>query len=229
MLKSCRYVISLKGKGDHMKNEDKPVADAVKRQTLGFGVKTLRANHRMIRDLKRLHSPSYHGFRQWPSSWLLMDFIKFKGLAEGSRVLDAGCGWGLTGIYCAKNHGSVVTGFDIDSEVFPYLHMHADINGVNITTLNQGFDEFTNDQLKNFDLLIGTDICFWDSMVGSLKALILRALISGVRKVLIADPGRSPFEELGRYFMEKGNGEVRDWTACHPYPIQGRILSISAV
>lgn len=212
-----------------MKSQNRPVTDTLIRPSLDFGIKTLRASHKMIRGLKRLHSPSYHGFRLWPSSWLLMDFIKFKGLAKGSRVLDAGCGWGLTGIYCAKNYGSVVTGFDIDSEVFPYLNMHADINGVNIATLNQGFDEFTNEQLQNFDILIGTDICFWDSMVDSLKALILRALASGVSKVLIADPGRSPFEELGRYFKEKGQGEVRDWTVHYPYPIQGRILSITAM
>jgi predicted nicotinamide N-methyase len=209
-----------------VKREDKSVSGAVKKNTLDYGIETLRSNHKMIRDLKRLHTPSYHGFRLWPSSWLMMDFIKFKGLIKGSRVLDAGCGWGLTGIYCAKNYDSIVTGFDIDSEVFPYLHMHADINGVNIVTLNQGFDEFTHEQLKHFDILIGTDICFWDSMVDSLKELILRSLDSGVRMVIIADPGRSPFEELGRYFIEKGNGEVRNWTIYHPYLIQGRILSI---
>jgi len=209
--------------------EDKPVSEAIRRQTIDYGIKTLRSNHKMIRDLKRIHAPSFHGFRLWPSSWLLMDFIKHKGLIKGSRVLDAGCGWGLTGIYCAKNHGSIVTGIDIDSEVFPYLHMHADINGVKIVTMKHGFDDFTQDQLKDFDILIGTDICFWDSMVDSLKKLILRALASGVHRILIADPGRSPFEELGRYFTEKGTGILRTWTVYHPYLIQGRILSIGTL
>jgi len=209
-----------------MKIEDKPATGTARKQTLDYGIKSLRSSHKMVRDLKRIHTPSYHGFRQWPSSWLLMDFIKHKGLIKGSRVLDAGCGWGLTGIYCAKNHGSIVTGFDIDSEVFPYLHMHAEINEVKIVTMKQGFDDFTHDQLKNFDILIGTDICFWDSMVDSLKKLILKGLGSGIRMVLIADPGRSPFEELGRYFIETGKGRVRNWTVYHPYQIQGRILSI---
>jgi predicted nicotinamide N-methyase len=157
-----------------------------------------------------------------------MDFIKHKGLKEGSRVLDAGCGWGITGIYCALNHNSIVTGSDIDSEVFPFLRMHADINGVKISTINQGFDEFTVTQLKNFDILIGTDICFWDSMVDSLISLIKRALKSGVHRVLIADPGRSPFEDLGRYFTGRDIGVVRNWTVHHPYTIQGRILSIGS-
>jgi predicted nicotinamide N-methyase len=216
-------------KEDDVKSENKPVSVAIRRDTIDYGIKTLRSNNKLIRDLKRTHTPSFHGFRLWPSSWLLMDFIKHKGLKKGSRVLDAGCGWGLTGIYCAINHDSIVTGSDIDSEVFPYLHMHADINGVKIATIEQCFDDFTDDQLKNFDILIGTDICFWDSMVDSLKKLMLRALESGVQRILIADPGRSPFEELGRYFTEKGIGVIRDWTVYHPYLIQGRILSIGSL
>ena len=209
-----------------MKRKNRPVLDFVKKQTIEYGIKTLRSNHKMIRDLKREHTPSFYGFRLWPSSWLLMDFIKHKGLIKGSRVLDVGCGWGLSGIYCAKNHGSIVTGLDIDSEVFPYLHMHADLNGVNVITIKQGFDDFSQDQLKDFDILIGSDICFWDSMVESLKRFILRALASGVRRILIADPGRSSFEELGRFFAEKESGIIRDWSVYHPYPIMGRILSI---
>jgi len=212
-----------------MRNDEMPVSAAIRRQTIDYGIKTLRSNNKLIRDLKRDHTPSYHGFRLWPSSWLLMDFIKHKGLKTGARVLDAGCGWGLTGIYCAINHGSIVTGFDIDAEVFPYLHMHADINGVEISTMNQGFDDFTDSQLRNFDILIGADICFWDSMVASLIKLIHRALDSGVKRVLIADPGRSPFEELGSYFTGKGIGVVRNWNVYHPFTIRGRILSIGSL
>lgn len=209
-----------------MGKKDRPFSAVAGRQAIDYGIKTLRPNNRLIRNLKRIHAPSFYGFRPWPSSWLLMDFIRHKGLKKGSRVLEAGCGWGLTGIYCAMNHGSIVTGSDIDAEVFPYLYKHAEINGVNIVTIKKGFKDFTHDQLKDFDILIGTDICFWDSMVDSLKQLMLRALKSGVQMILIADPGRAPFEELGRYFSERHIGTVRNWNVLTPYPIRGRILSI---
>lgn len=141
--------------------------------------------------------------------------------------MEVGCGWGLAGIYCAKKHGAIVTGVDIDPEVFPYLSLHADINKVRIKTMKRGFGGLTGKYLQNVDVLIGADICFWDTMVVSLKRLILRALRASVGLVLIADPGRSPFEELGRYFVEKGSGEILNWTSQRPRRIQGQILKLS--
>lgn len=193
---------------------------------LDYGIRALRSRHRKIRELKRLHNPSCHGFRIWPSSWLLMDYLKHKGLPKNPHILELGCGWGLAGVYCAKNHGAVVTGMDIDAEVFPYLGLHAHINGVEIKTMKLDFDELTVIQLKEYDVLIGTDICFLDTMIGTLRQLILRAVGTGIQTVFIADPGRSSFETLGQYFIEKGKGDMRNWSVDHPHPIQGRILRI---
>lgn len=141
--------------------------------------------------------------------------------------MEVGCGWGLSGIYCAKKHGAVVTGVDIDPDVFPFLHLHAEINKVRIATMRKGFNGLRIRHLKDFDVMIGADICFWDKMMDPLKKLIGRALRAGVELVLIADPGRSPFLELGEYFTEKGTGEMLDWTAHLPRRIQGQILRIS--
>ncbi|MFH1351218.1 MAG: methyltransferase domain-containing protein [Pseudomonadota bacterium] len=199
---------------------------SAKTEILAYGIRALCARHREIRKLKRSHSPSFQGFRVWPSSWLLMDFFKHRGLREGSRIVEVGCGWGLAGIYCAKNHGAVVTGVDIDSEVFPYLRLHAEINEVDIATIKKGIDGLTGKYLEDFDCLIGADICFWDNMVDSLKGLIHRAFGAGIQSVIITDPGRSPFEQMGRYFVEKWGGEVKNWGVDHPHRIQGRILKI---
>jgi predicted nicotinamide N-methyase len=160
---------------------------------------------------------------------MLMDFFKRRGLPEGVRVMEVGCGWGLAGIYCAKKHGAKVTGVDVDPEVFPYLRLHAEINRVEIATIKKSFGGLTARDLKGFDVLIGADICFWDSMVFSMKRLINRALRTGVRMVLIADPGRPTFDKLGEYFTEKGRGEILDWTAQRPRRIQGRILKIGSL
>lgn len=140
--------------------------------------------------------------------------------------MEVGCGWGLAGIYCAKKHGAMVTSVDIDPDVFPYLCVHAEINKVNIATMNNGFDDLTIRNLRGIDVLIGADICFWDNMVDPLKRLIRRALRAGVRLMLIADPGRSTFDEIADYFVEKQRGEILEWATRSPRRIQGKIFKI---
>ena len=75
--------------------------------------------------------------------------------------------------------------------------------------------------------MIGADICFWDKMVRPLKRFINRALRAGVQLVMIADPGRSPFEKTSNYFVKKGSGEVLDWHVQRPRNIAGQLLKIN--
>jgi predicted nicotinamide N-methyase len=186
-----------------------------------------RSSHRSIRELKRLYKPSLHGFRVWPSSWLLIDYFKRNRLAMSSRILDIGCGWGLAGIYCAKKYSSIVTCVDSDSAVFPYLRLHAEINDVEMTTMQTDFEELSDKHMKDNEIMIGADICFWGEMIEILKSLILRAFESDIKTIIIADPGRSSFELLGQYVVERGRGKIMNWDVTHPHPIEGRILRIS--
>jgi predicted nicotinamide N-methyase len=204
-------------------------ASGNKNEILEYGVRAFRPRHQKIRELKRTHAASCHGFRLWPSSWLLMDFLNGQGLRKGTRVMELGCGWGLAGIFCAKNRGAKVTSVDIDSEVFPYLHVHTQINHVEVSTMHLGFDDLIRKHLQGIDVMIGADICFLDSLVDSLKGLISRALGEGVQFVVIADPGRTSFERLGRHFVREMSGDVQDRSVQRPYPIEGRILRIGAL
>jgi predicted nicotinamide N-methyase len=199
-----------------------------KREIRAHGVRVLLSGHPKVRELKGLYNPFAYGSRFWNSSWLLMDYFKRRGLPEGACVMEVGCGWGLSGIYCAKKHGAVVTGVDIDPEVFPFLRLHAGINNVEIVTIKKGFDGLRSRHLKAVDVLIGADICFWPKMVDPLKRLIKRALSAGVELVLIADPGRSPFEKLGEYFVKNWRGDLLDWTVQRPKRIKGRILEVTS-
>ncbi len=84
-----------------------------------FGLKILNSNHAGIRRLKRQgHAPSLHGNKFWNSSYLIMDHLKKNPLAKGTRVLEVGCGWGLSGIYCARRFEARVTCTDADPSVF---------------------------------------------------------------------------------------------------------------
>ena len=199
----------------------------IKKHIRAHGIKVLLSSHPEIRRLKRNNFPTSHGNKFWTSSWLLMDYFEKNGMPEKTRIMELGCGWGLAGIYCAKNHGASVTGIDIDREVFPFLSLHAKINNVDVNFLRKGFNSLTLREMKNIDIIIGADICFWDEMVDPLKKLINRALKAGVKLILIADPVRSPFEKLGGYFLGKQGGEVLDWSVRRPRKIRGQILKIS--
>ena len=203
-------------------------SSSIKKEIRAYGVRVLLSRHPEIRKLKRNNFPTSHGNKFWTSSWLLMDYFKRRGLPEGSRVMEVGCGWGLSSIYCAKKHGAIVTGVDIDSDILPFLRLHAEINKVKISFINKGFDRLRGKDLRNTDILIGADICFWDEMVDQLRRLIRRALGVGVKLVLIADPVRSPFEELSGYFVDKMGGEILDWSVERPRHIRGQILKISS-
>jgi predicted nicotinamide N-methyase len=61
------------------------------------------------------------------------------------------------------------------------------------------------------DVLLGSDICYWDTMVNELQVLITRALAAGVRKIIIADPGRETFSRLASYCKTHFAAELLPW------------------
>jgi hypothetical protein len=77
-------------------------------------------------------------------------------------------------------------------------------------------------------VLIGADICFWDSMVEPICTLFSLAMDEGVRLVVLADPGRPPFSRIGEFFGKDRGGEMLKWSTLQPHPIEGRILRISS-
>jgi predicted nicotinamide N-methyase len=200
----------------------------LKRESRAYGVRLLMSRHPEIRKLKRLHSPALHGNKLWPSSWLLIDYLGHRGLPKRAHLMEVCCGWGLTGIYCAKKHGAIVTGADMDAQVFPYLRLHAHINRVQISTLKADLRKLGMRELKRVDVVVGADICYWDSMVDPLRRFIRRALRCGVGQILVADPGRPTFEKIAAHFVKHGTGEVFDWKTRRPRTIEGRILKISS-
>lgn len=191
------------------------------------GVRFYQSRHTRIRQLKRLHSPLEFGHRVWSSCWLLMDYLKTLRAPPGLKVMEVGCGWGLAGIFCAKNLQASVTCVDADPEVFPFLQLHAELNQVQIATLSKRYEDLTSQDLDGVELLIGADICFWDEMPGQLIPLIDQALASRVPLILIADPGRSSFAKLTEYCEAKYGASAFTLSVRKPILFSGRILKIS--
>lgn len=190
------------------------------------GVKCLLSPHPEIRKLKRRHCPGSHGNKVWKSSWMLMDYLDSKGAIADGAALDIGCGWGLTGIFLSKRFNAKVTGIDIDSEVLPYLQLHADINQTEVRFLNKGFDQIRVPQLRKVDVMVGADICFWDELIDPLRKLINRARRADVKQVFIADPGRPTFDDMAEPFLSRHRSELIDWEIETPVYTAGKILRI---
>ena len=195
-----------------------------KKETISHGLLVLNSRHRDVRRLRRRHAPSIFGNRVWTASWLLVDYLSRRGLPRGLRVMEIACGWGLAGIYCAKEYQAQVIGVDADSEVYPFLKLHSRINGVEVGFLNEYQEDLTMEHLREVDLLIGADVCFWHHFVDSVKRLVTLALESDVKLVILADPGRPTFNEVGDYCEERQYGRQFYWRADRPYRNHGQII-----
>lgn len=184
-----------------------------KKEIQAYGLKILYSKHPSIRKIKNNFCPALHGNKVWESSLVLIDYLSRNRLQSWVRVLEIGCGWGLSGIYCAKAYRADVTAVDKDPDVFPYLKLHADINNVEIATLKKDFNSLSKDFLQDFDVMIGADICFWDETITPLRRLIKRAVNSGIGEILIADPGRPTFGAVADHFVSKEKGVLFPWRA----------------
>ena len=178
------------------------MASQTYRQALG--VKILNSSHPRIRKLKREgHDAAIHGNKFWNSSFLIMQHLKKHPPKNGVKVLEIGCGWGLLGIFCAKQFGARVTGIDADAAVGPYLHLHAEINEATMQFQKKTFAQLSAKDLAEFDLILGADICFWDELAMDIYRLIKRAKKKGRATCIVADPCRPPFNAMAERMLEE--------------------------
>ena len=201
----------------------------IRNQRTAFGVKILNSNNNEVRRLKREgFVAGIHGNKFWNSSFLIMDYLKRHPLKKKVRVLEIGCGWGLLGIYCARQFEAQVTGIDADANVLPYLQLHAKENRVSVEGKKMTFQQLTTAKLREYDLIVGADICFWEEMSGMLLNLIRRAKRAGVSQVLIADPCRSPFTDLAQKCQKLygDKARVEEKRLKRPVNASGEILIV---
>lgn len=192
------------------------------------GLVLLKNSHPEIRRLKRAeHEPSIHGNKIWNSSFLVMDYLQRHRPPKGAAFMDLGCGWGQLGIYARKRLEQKVQAVDADPEVFPYLELLAEINKTPIKTRVARFEKLKTAELKGYHTIAGADICFWDELTPVLYNLIRRSLKAGVKRMIIADPGRSPFYELvERCEKKKLDIEVVERKTSTPKPFEADLLVI---
>ena len=192
-----------------------------------FGLAILKNSHPDIRRLKgTVNNAQFHGNKFWNSTLIMMDYLQEYPPEKEINILEVGCGWGIAGIFCAQKFNAQVIGLDADDSVFPFLELHADINKVEVNTVQMRIEEVTEDQLAAFDMIIGADICFWDSLMDEVAAFIERALDAGVPRVLLTDPGRPNFRALAESVCQHEQALYSDWAVPAPHNVWGLVLDI---
>ena len=192
-----------------------------------FGLTLLNSSHADIRRLKQQHPHTeLHGNKLWKSTYVLMDYLSEYPPEEECRILELGCGWGLGGIFCAKHFNASVVALDADEEVFPFLEHHAQLNGTEIDTIQMRFEDITTEDLSQFDMIIGADICFWDELTPVVASLLERAIAADVPRIVLTDPGRPPFRAVAESLLDQGDVVYTDWDVPEPHNAWGLVLDI---
>jgi len=176
--------------------------------------------------MAKADSPEIHGDKVWFSSYFIMDFLDANPPAPKTRIMEIGCGWGLLSMYCTKTFKAKCLGVDADKNVFPFLELHAARNDVKIKTKASRFENLKPTVLSKQDLIVGGDICFWDELVEPLHTLIANALEAGVKRIVIADPGRPPFLKLARRCKRLYKGKLKAVSISKPRKHEGYLLII---
>ncbi len=194
-----------------------------------YGVYLLRGHHPLVRKLKRYYKPVSHGTRAWGSSFLLMDFLEQHPPKKRAKIVDVGCGWGPVSVYATVQLRAKVTAIDSDTNVFPFLDLLASLNDVKIEKLNKKFDEVKRPILENQDMVVGSDICYWDEHVKLLFNLVNRAITAGVARVVLSDPGRASFYRFVEMCDKRKTWDTKlvRWYALEPNRATGEIVEIT--
>jgi predicted nicotinamide N-methyase len=192
-----------------------------------LGIKALRSTHPGVRKLKReQNGHSAHGNKVWRSSFVLMDYLSTNPPQTQAKVLDIGCGWGLTGLFLAKQYQARVTGIDIDNTVAPFLALQAQANQCEINFQARSFESLSAEELGQYQLMIGTDICFWDELTQPLFELLKRSVNAGVERIIIADPGRAPYWSLVDLCVQAFDAAVVTRRIYEPWKTEKYLLVI---
>jgi predicted nicotinamide N-methyase len=191
------------------------------------GIKAFKSSHPDIKRIKRQEEkPTIHGNKIWSSSFVMMDFLEEFPPGEDKVILDVGCGWGVLSCFLAKKFNAAVLGVDADAAVEPYFMYHAEKNGVDLSFVAATIDDIEDDVLEDVDVIIGTDICFWDSLAKDWEKLIKRAMKAGVEQVYLGDPGRSPFWSLSKKCEKKYDADVYSHSIKQPVKGEKYVLEI---
>ncbi len=131
----------------------------------------------------------------WTGGLVLARYVLERVDCRGKRVLDLGCGLGLTGIVAALKGGEV-TFADKEADALAFAKANAHLNGCPPFALRQL--DFTHDFLdETFSLILGAEILY-DPPAFPALARFLACHLAPQGEVYLADARRTPTQGFYR-------------------------------
>ncbi len=132
-------------------------------------------------------------------------------LARG-RVLDVGCGGGVSALAAARAGAADVVANDIDPWALATVELAAARQQLHVRPLLADLT-LRPEAVGGFDLLLCGDLAYERSYAAAQRALLLRAREAGAR-VLVADAERA-------YFAPEGLGLIAEYRVPVPLDLEG--------
>jgi predicted nicotinamide N-methyase len=137
----------------------------------------------------------------WPSSLVLAHYVAGFN-TKSKRVLEVGCGIGLSSLLLNKRHIDI-TATDYHPETESFLERNALLNGDNKIAFERVDWAESGDELGVFDVIIGSDLLYEDEHCALLATFIGDHSKSSC-EVIIVDPGRGRKNKLKKRMLEIG-------------------------
>lgn len=131
----------------------------------------------------------------WPSGQVLAHHL-FKSDFADKRILEVGCGIGLTSVLLNHLHADI-TATDYHPEVENFLLKNTHLNqDAVIPFVRTGWSDSKSD-LGEFDMIIGSDLLYEDEHIEILSAFIIQHCKPHC-DIILVDPGRGRHARFSR-------------------------------
>ncbi len=143
-------------------------------------------------DSKVLEEYSPYFGHIWPSSLVLSDYLINLNREVGSdlkdkKILEIGSGLAIPSFICKKMNLNIVAS-DFHIDILSFLHENQKLNDTYFEFFQTNWSQLDG-KLKNFDLIIGSDILYELPQVGTLVNLFKHSPLG--QEVIVTDPGRT--------------------------------------
>jgi predicted nicotinamide N-methyase len=137
----------------------------------------------------------------WPSGLVLAHHIADYA-TSGKRILEIGCGIGLTSLLLNKQKRDI-TATDYHPEVEYFLERNARLNNDNIIAFERTDWKDSTDDLGLFDLIIGSDLLYEDEHI-SLLSDFMADHAKPICEIILVDPGRGRKSKFSKELLHYG-------------------------